>query len=387
MIERKIHTHISSALKRQAAVVIIGPRQVGKTTIAHKIGDQSNAVYLDLENPADRGKLSDPLLFLKMHEDRLVILDEIHHAPEIFQVMRGIIDEGRRKGKGIGRFLILGSASIDLLRQSSESLAGRVSYMDMYPFVLTELSEVDMNQLWLRGGFPNSLLSNSEMDSYLIRQDFIRTYLERDIPMFGPRVPTETLRRLWIMLAHLQGSTLNVSRLAQNLDVSTTTVSRYIDLLVDLFLIRRLRPYHANIGKRLVKAPKVYVRDSGILHALLNIKTTDDLLSNPIVGSSFEGFVIENIISILPYGIDPYFYRTQAGAEIDLILNISATERWGIEIKCGSIAKPTKGFYYGQEDLKLTQSFVVYGGEYTYPIDKKTTALSLSSMLDKISSL
>lgn len=387
MIERKIHTQISYALKRQAAVVIIGPRQVGKTTIAHKIGDQSNAVYLDLENPADRDKLSDSLLFFKMHEDRLVILDEIHHAPEIFQVMRGIIDEGRRKGKGIGRFLILGSASIDLLRQSSESLAGRVAYMDMYTFVLSELSDVDMNQLWLRGGFPNSLLSKTEMDSYLIRQDFIRTYLERDIPMFGPRIPTETLRRLWIMLAHLQGSTLNVSRLAQNLDVSTTTVSRYIDLLVDLFLIRRLRPYHANTGKRLVKAPKIYVRDSGILHALLNIKSTDDLFSNPIVGNSFEGFVIENIISMLPYGIDVYFYRTQAGAEIDLILNISPTERWGIEIKRGSIAKPTKGFYYAQEDLKLTQSFVVYGGEDTYPIDKNTTALSLSSMLDKIALL
>lgn len=367
--------------------MIIGPRQVGKTTLAHKIGDQSNAVYLDLENPADRDKLSDALLFFKMHEDRLVILDEIHHAPEIFQVMRGMIDEGRRKERGIGRFLILGSASIEILRQSSESLAGRVSYIDMYPLILSEISDVGMNTLWLRGGFPNSLLSKTEIDSYLIRQDFIRTYLERDIPMFGPRVPTETLRRLWIMLAHLQGSTLNVSRLAQNLDVSTTTVSRYIDLLVDLFLIRRLRPFHANVGKRIVKAPKVYVRDSGILHALLNIKTVDDLLSNPIVGASFEGFVIENIISILPYGIDPYFYRTQAGAEIDLILNISSTERWGIEIKRGSTAKPTKGFYYAQEDLKLTQSFVVYGGEDTYPIDKNTTALSLASMLEKIASL
>ena len=241
----------------------MGPRQVGKTTLALQIGEARGALYLDLEDRDDRARLANPALFFGSVEERLVILDEIHRMPELFQTLRGVIDSGRRKGKGRGRFLILGSASIDLLRQSGESLAGRIAYINMTPLTAIEIEEdrAARERLWLRGGFPDSFLAGSDRDSLTLRNDFIRTYLERDVAMFGPRVPAETLERLWIMLAHRQGSLLNASDLGRALQISTQTVTRYIDLLVDLLLVRRLTPFHANIGKRLVKSPKVYVRD------------------------------------------------------------------------------------------------------------------------------
>ena len=322
MIQRRIQQQVEEALYRQAAVALIGPRQVGKTTLAQKIAEGREAIYLDLEDNDDREKLTNPSLFLSQHQDKLVVLDEIHRTPEIFQTLRGLIDKGRQKGKRSGRFLILGSASIDLLRQSGETLAGRIEYVDMGPFDVLEVGKEEgaLNQLWVRGGFPDSFLAKNDKDSFKLRKDFIRTYLERDVTQFGPRIPAETLGRLWTMLAHSQGTLLNSSKLAANMSVSAKTVNNYIDLLADLLLVRRLPPLRANIGKRLVKSPKVYVRDSGLVHALLGIDSYHTLSGHPVVGASWEGFVIENLLSIVPERTFSSFYRTLAGAEIDLIL-------------------------------------------------------------------
>ncbi len=304
--------------------------------------------------------------------------------PELFQTLRGVIDEGRRNGKKTGRFLILGSASLDLLKQSGESLAGRIGYIDMTPFSALEIQSDEVIKLWIRGGFPESFLGDTEENSFLIRKDFIRTYLEREIPQFAPRFPTETLERLWMMLAHCQGGMLNASKLASNLSIATKTVGFYIDLLVDLLLFRRLKPFHANIGKRLVKTPKIYIRDSGMLHALLGIRDYKELAGHPVVGGSWEGFVIENILSITPTGTRPSFYRTSAGAEIDLVLEMPNNEIWAIEIKSGLTAKPAKGFYNAIKDIKSTHNFIVYAGEESYPIAENIEAMSLISLMKLI---
>jgi len=384
MIDRKIRQNIEKALNRQPAVAVIGTRQVGKTTIALDIAEDRESIYLDLESYEDRDKLQDPILFFNQYEDSLIILDEIHRMPELFQTLRGVIDKGRRKGKKTGRFLILGSASLDLLKQSGESLAGRIGYIDMTPLTALEVKSEDIIKLWVRGGFPDSFLSDSEQNSFLIRRDFIRTYLERDIPQFAPRFPAETLERLWMMLAHHQGSMLNASKLASNLSIATKTVGFYIDLLVDLLLFRRLTPYHSNIGKRLVKTPKIYIRDSGLLHTLLGINDYKALAGHPVVGESWEGFVIENIISVMPIGTKPGFYRTSAGAEIDLVLEMPNGDIWAIEIKSGLTAKPSKGFYNAIEDIKATHRFVVYAGEGQHPIAENVQAISLTEIMQKI---
>ena len=384
MIERKVRQDVEKALNRQPAVAIIGTRQVGKTTLALDIAEDRDSVYLDLESYEDRDRLQDPILFFSQFEDSLIILDEIHRMPELFQTLRGVIDKGRRKGKKTGRFLILGSASLDLLKQSGESLAGRIGYIDMNPLTALEIEADDLMSLWGRGGFPDSFLSRTDTDSFLIRKDFIRTYLERDILQFAPRYPSETLERLWMMLAHCQGGMLNASKLASNLSISTRNVGLYIDLLVDLLLFRRLQPYHSNIGKRLVKAPKLYIRDSGLLHALLGIKNFKDLSGHPVIGGSWEGFVIENIMSVVPVGAKPSFYRTSAGAEIDLVLEMSNQEIWAIEIKSGLIAKPSKGFYNAIKDITATHSFVVYAGKNEYPIADNIQAISLIGLMKLI---
>ncbi len=383
MIDRRIKQQVIDALERQAAVALIGPRQVGKTTLAQEIAKKDNALYLDLEDIDDREKLSDAKLFLEQFEDRLVILDEIHRVPELFQSLRGIIDRGRQKGKRTGRFLILGSASIDLLRQSGESLAGRIGYVDMQPFDVTEVGaeEGALVKLWVQGGFPDSFLAGNEKNSFALRRDLIRTYLERDVPQFGPRIPAETLERLWMMLAHCQGTMLNASRLASGLSLSAPTVTKYVDLLVNLLLVRRLRPLHANVGKRLVKAPKVYVRDSGLLHALLGIVDYNSLAGHPVVGASWEGFVIENLLSVVPDGTLSSFYRTSAGAEVDLVLEFPGlTEKWAIEIKSGLSAKPKKGFYNAVKDIQPDKSFVVYAGEERFPVAEGVDAVSVLEM-------
>ncbi|MEI2782577.1 MAG: ATP-binding protein [Candidatus Competibacter sp.] len=382
LIQRHAFSIVQSALNRQAAVALIGPRQVGKTTLARLLGERRNALYLDLEDREDRAKLASPRLYLERFEDRLVILDEIHRMPELFQTLRGIIDEGRRKGKGVGRFLVLGSASIDLLRQSGESLAGRIAYVNLTPLTALEIDaqRPAVERLWLRGGFPDHYLAADDAESLALRKDFIRTYLERDVPLFGPRIPAETLERLWTMLAHHQGGLLNASELGRALAISTQTVTRYIDLLVDLLLVRRLPPYHANVGKRLVKAPKVYVRDSGLLHALLNIETLDRLAGHPVIGASWEGFVLENLLAVLPWRTQPLFYRTAVGAEIDLVLERPDGERWAIEIKRGLAAKLERGFHHAREDLSPTKSFVVYSGEERYPVADGVEAIGLREM-------
>jgi predicted AAA+ superfamily ATPase len=301
--------------------------------------------------------------------------------------LRVVIDANRQAGRKAEQFLLLGSASMDLLRQSSESLAGRITYVEMAGLNLLEVPvdhPADISRLWLRGGFPESYLSENDAYSALWLEDLVRTYLERDIPQLGFRIPATRLRRLWTMLAHLQGESVNFSSLAANLEVDSKTVSRYIDILVDLLLVRRLEPWHVNVKKRLVKSPRFYVRDSGILHRLLGIADYDALLSNPILGKSWEGFAIENILSVIPKTVAAYFYRTAAGAEIDLVLKFSATETWAIEIKYGSVPKLTAGFYLACEDVQATHRYVVYGGDEEFPSKHDTTVISLPKLLLKL---
>lgn len=387
MIDRLILKKVETALSRQAAVALIGPHQVGKTTLAQHIAETRPSTYLDLEQLEDRAKLANPALYLQEHEDELVILDEIHRMPEIFQPLRGIIDAGRRAGKRTGRFLVLGSASIDLLRQSGETLAGRIEYIDMSTFNVLEIAKdaETINQLWVRGGFPDSFLAGSNVDSFQLRRSFIRTYLERDVPMFGSRIPSEIMERLWIMLAHNQGTLLNASKLASGLGVSPPTVNNYIGLLCDLLLVRRLPPFHANIGKRLVKSPKTYVRDSGLIHALLGIEDFDELLGHPVVGHSWEGFVIENLLTVAPERARASFYRTARGAEVDLLLELGGKHgKWAIEIKRSLTAKVERGFRVAMDDLQADRAFVVYPGAERYPKDKHIEAISLRELANEL---
>ena len=389
MFPRKITGDLEAALRRQAAVILIGPRQVGKTTLAHFIGEKCDSLYLDLEDRVDRDKLLEPVLFLERYEKKLVILDEIHRTPEIFSSLRGIIDRGRRRGNRVGRFLILGSASIDLLRQSSESLAGRVAHIALAPLSALEVddSRATRESLWLRGGFPDSYLAANEQDSYLWRQDFIKTYLERDIAVFGPRIPAALLERLWTMIAHNQGNILNASALARALETSVQSVSRYIDLLVDLLLVRRLQPYRSNLGKRMVKSPKIYVRDSGLVHALLGIVTLNELLGHPVVGRSWEGSVIETLLSVLPRSTSAFFYRSQAGAEIDLVFELSSRTTWAIEIKRSLGVKVSRGFFSACEDIKPERRFYVYAGDDRFPISHELEAISVRQLTDEIANI
>lgn len=387
MIQRQIAKKVKDSLKAQAAVALIGPRQVGKTTLAIDIGHEVDALYLDLEDSNDRNRLTNPALFFEKFEDRLVILDEIHRMPDLFETLRGVIDKGRRAQKGKGRFLILGSVSIDLLRQSGESLAGRISYIDLLPISVSEIEDTRpaREKLWLRGGFPDSYLAEDDKQSLNLRRNFIRTYLERDVPMFGPRIPSTTMERLWTMIAHRQGTLLNASELAKSLEISTQSVTRYIDLLCDLLLVRRLQPYHANIGKRLVKSPKIFVCDSGILHGLLNIETHEELAGHPVVGTSWEGFVIENLIAALPWRSIPFFYRTAAGAEIDLVIEHADQSLWVIEIKRSLTAKVQKGFHTAYEDLKPERAFVVHAGDDRFPISENVEAINLNALVEELS--
>lgn len=388
MIVRRILPVVQKALARQAAVALIGPRQVGKTTLALEIAEERQALYLDLELASDRAKLTDPVLFLKAYEDRLVILDEIHRVPNLFQELRGLIDQGRRRGKRTGRFLLLGSASMDVLRQTGESLAGRIEYVEMTPLDALEVASVrptsgGIDRLWLRGGFPDSFLAGSDDDSFAFRGNFIRTYLERDVPQFGPRIPAETLERLWTMLAHNQGALLNASRLAAGLSVSSPTVATYVDLLVDLLLVRRLSPYHANIGKRLVKSPKVYVRDSGLVHALLGLRDTNMLAGHPVVGASWESFVIENILTVAQSIEAPSFYRTAAGAEIDLLLRHEG-KLWAIEVKRSLSPTVGRGFHQALDDVRPDRAVVVYAGDDRYPLGSSVEAVGLNALLAEL---
>ncbi len=388
MITRDLAALIQRRLSQMPSVVLLGPRQVGKTTLAREIADNhgDQALYLDLESPADRNRLSDPEAYLSAHADKLVILDEIHRAPEIFAVLRGQIDARRRQGREGGHFLILGSAAIDLMRQSSESLAGRVVHLELPPVQPQEFSRQggDVDLLWERGGFPSSLLAADAEASLVWRQAFIRSYLERDIPQFGVRVPAQTLERFWTMLAHSQGATLNAQRLAKSLDANWHSVMHYLDLMCDLLLVRRLAPWARNQGKRLVKSPKTYVRDSGLLHALLGLHELNDVLGHPIAGASWEGFAIEALIAAAPMGVQPYFYRTHAGAEIDLVLELTPERRWAIEIKKSSAPSLGKGFTVAANDIQAERRMIVHKGDHAFPLRGGIEALPLLEAIDAV---
>lgn len=377
MYKRQTHHFVQSALESQAAVVLLGPRQVGKTTLALDIASEQPSVYLDLERDADRQILTEPDLYLDEQAGKLVILDEVQQMPGLFKSLRGQIDQRRRAGFRAGQFLLLGSASNVLLQQSAESLAGRVRYIEMPPLQLTEVGADQLNALWLRGGFPDSFMASSDQASMDWRLDFLRTYLERDIPALGPRIPAATLRRFWTMLAHVQGGLLNAAALAEGLGVSGQTIGRYLDLLVDLMLVRRLQPWHENVGKRLVKSPKVYVRDSGVVHALLSIGTIEGLLGHPVVGGSWEGFCIEALLAAAPTGTEPFFYRTSAGAELDLVLRLPGGDIWAVEIKRTTAPKVSRGFYVGAEDIKASRKLLIYAGEHDVPVAEGVRAMPL----------
>ena len=397
MIDRHLFTSVLNALADSPAVALLGPRQAGKTTLALGVGEhafkeglrgrQSSSIYLDLESPSDRQKLTDPEAYLAQHADKLVILDEVQQMPALFQVLRGLIDQGRRQGLGVGRFLLLGSATGELLRQSSESLAGRVAYLELPPLQLLEVGADQQDALWLRGGFPDSFLASSLAKSLTWRQNLIKTYLERDIPSFGTRIPAETLRRMWTMLAHQQGGLLDVSQLGKNLMLDAKTVHRYLDMLVDLMLLRRVQPWHSNTGKRLVKSPKVYVRDSGLVHALLGIVTHDALLSHPVVGNSWEGFALETLINAAPLNTSSGFYRTSNGAEVDLLLDMPGHGLWAMEVKRGAASKPRRGFYSACEDLKPVKRWLVYPGAETYPVGDGVQVIGLRALIGVIQQL
>ena len=384
MIHRRAIDLVRKALGRQAAAALIGPRQVGKTTLAVDIASAADGLYIDLESAAGRQQVQEPALFLGSHQDRLVVLDEIHRAPALFPELRGLIDQGRRAGHRNGRFLILGSASPDLLRQSGESLAGRIEYVPLGPLdVLDATPETAATtEHWVRGGLPDSLLAATGEDSLAYRQNLIRTYLERDIAdLTQRRIPAETLERLWTRLAHGQGTLLNASKLAAGLGVSSPTVSGYVDLLADLLLVRRLPPYFANVKKRLVKSPKVYIRDSGLVHALLGIPDYPALAGHPVVGASWEGFVIDNLLAAAPPRTRATFYRTQAGAEIDLILELPGElAPWAIEIKLGLAPTLSRGFHHAREDVRPERCFVVYSGTERYPMAVGVEAISLGEL-------
>ena len=380
-----MHNKLAYLLQHYPAVALLGPRQVGKTTLALDVSVSVSSVYLDLESDADRARLTEPELYLSDHVDKLVILDEVQRLPNLFNNLRGLIDRGRRSGHKSGRFLLLGSASIDLLHQSSESLAGRIAYLELTPFDILEVEQDKLESLWVRGGFPDSFLAIDDDLSLRWRQDFIRTYLERDVPQLGPRIPAETLRRFWVMLAHLQGGLLNAASLARSLGVDAKTIAKYLDLMVDLLLVRRLQPWYKNTGKRLVKSPKVYVRDTGITHALLGLRGKEELIGHPVVGASWEAYVIENLINVAPEGTESGFYRTSAGAEIDLLLILPGNRVCAVEIKRSLNPKPAKGFFNACEDLKADYMFVVYPGAERFVIAEGVTVINLVELARLVS--
>lgn len=382
MIKRRIQKDITKSLEQFPAVGLVGPRQAGKTTLAKMIAEEvdKSVIYLDLESPQDMQKLDDAQLYLQQFKDYLIILDEAQRKPELFPLLRSLIDEDRKPG----RFMILGSASPALKRQASESLAGRIAYHELSPFTLDEVvnGEDIINKLWLRGGYPESYLSKSDESASVWLQNFIQTHLERDLPVLGVRVPAATLFRFWTMVAHCNGQLWNASRLAESMGVDSKTARRYLDILEDTFMIRQLQPFFGNVKKRLVKSPKVYIRDTGLLHTLLKIYSYDDLTANPILGSSWEGFCVEQIIALKPSKYDAYFYRTQsaAAAEIDLVLTKGLNVDIAIEVKYSLTPKLTRSSTNAINEVKPRITWIVYPGQESYPIKKDLWTLPINQL-------
>jgi predicted AAA+ superfamily ATPase len=382
-LPRLITTKIEQKLQQMPGVVILGPRQCGKSTLAKAIiSNIKGAVYVDLERPSDANKLRDPEAFFTLNRDHLICLDEIQRVPELFPVLRSVMDENKRNGQ----FIILGSASPDLIQQSSETLAGRIASFELTPFLIKEVSDErtiqTLRRLWLRGGFPRSYLAANEHQSFEWRLDFIRTFLERDIPQLGFRTPAKTMERFWSMCAHLHGQLLNSSKLGESMGVSHHTIRSYVDMLDQTFVLRVLRPYEPNLKKRIVKAPKIYVRDSGLLHALLGIEGHNDLLGHPVYGASWEGFVIEHILPLLP-AWKASFYRTSSGVEIDLILE-KGTHRIAVECKGSTAPQVQQGFWNAVDDLALHDVWIIAPVKEAYPIEQRVKVAPLHHLIEHL---
>ena len=380
-IARNVELDVRKRLSRNPALALLGPRQCGKSTLArHLLKDFADSVYLDAELPSDRNKLRDAEAFLRLHQGRLVCIDEVQRIPDLFPVLRSLID---RSGVN-GQYLILGSASRDLIRQSSETLAGRISYLQLAPFSLTEVPG-SMKALWVQGGFPRSFLTDDEA-SYDWRVDFVRSFLERDVPMLKSGIPPESVGRLLTMCAHYHGQFLNLEKLAGSMGVHAGTIRNYLDLLCGAFMMRRLPPFVANVKKRLIKAPKIYIRDSGILHTLLGIASLDDLFAHPVFGDSWEGFVLENILSSIPDWVSFGYYRTSHGAEMNLVLQVGS-KRIGIECKASSAPKVTHGFWNAKEDLELDEAWIVAPVDSVYPYGEGVEVCSPIECLNRLGAL
>ena len=394
MIDRLFESQLIDALMDSPAVALLGPRQVGKTTLAQRLSKKTfekDIVYLDLELDSDLAKLDDAEGYLKRFENHLVIIDEAQRAPELFRVLRGLIDIRKRNGEKAAQFLLLGSASRDLLQHTSESLAGRIRFLELTPFSIEEIehekgAKQDLERLWSRGGYPDSYLARSDDASWEWRINFISTYLERDIPLMGPKVPATRMKRFWTMLAHVHGQQLNLSSLGKSLETSHTTIRNYLDLLTDFYMVRQVPPWSGNTKKRLVKAPKVYIRDSGLLHTLLNVPDVESLLGHPVLGASWEGFVIENILSILSSKWRYSYYRTSAQAELDLVLEGPGNQTIAIEIKRSISPKITKGYHFACDDLKATQKIVIHAGADSFPMNGGIEAMGMETFLKKLNS-
>jgi len=389
MITRNLEYSLINALKNVPVVALLGPRQVGKTTLALQIAEQAlgkKSSYLDLELDTDLSKLDDIESYLRRFENQLLIIDEVQRKPDLFRVLRGLVDIRKRAGEKAGQFLLLGSASRDLLQQSSETLAGRIRYLELSPFSVLEVFKTDTlgfnpEKLWFRGGFPNSYLATTNDESWEWRNDFISTYVERDIPLMGPQIPANRMKKFWAMLAHYHGQQIVLSELGKSLEVSHPTIKSYLDILTDFYMVRQIQPWAGNSKKRLVKSPKIYLRDSGILHKLLNISDFESLLGHPILGASWEGFVVENIIVQLSSKWQYSYYRTASQTEIDLVLEGPNNQRWAIEVKRSVAPTVSKGFHTACDDIAAIRKFVVYAGSERYPMAGNTEAIGLTEFL------
>lgn len=367
-------------LQNFPVVALTGARQVGKTTLARRIADEidGKALHLDLESPRDEGKLADPELFFERFDNHLIIIDEVQRRPDLFPVLRTVIDRGRRPG----RFLLLGSASPVLIRESSESLAGRITYEELQPLIWPEISnQYEISRLWVRGGFPEPFLSGKKQHAFRWLGDYTRTLIERDLPLLGLNTDLSKLRNFLKMLAHQNGQLLNQQNLARSVGVTSPTISKYLDYLEHAYIIRRLQPWHRNVKKRLVKSPKVYIRDNGILHSLLDINSEDALRANPAAGGSWEGFVLQQLLATAPDDYSFYFYRTHQGAEADLVVVKEETPLFCIDFKLNRSPKPTKGFYNVIEDNQTTQNFIITPGDEQYPVHKQIDVVGLEKFL------